>query len=114
MGSLLRRAHFESLRAAEAKNAATINQLKYRSRSCITGNIALGAWSRANTNGLRLVLYWLSTGTTPSCNIPENRDGDKTIFHIHVGHVPAEVSLLHVQASSSPGLCVAAAEQAAT
>ena len=27
MGSLLRRAHFESLRAAEAKNAATINQL---------------------------------------------------------------------------------------
>ena len=47
MGSLLRRAHFESLRAAEAKNAATINQLKY-SRSCITGNIALGAWSREN------------------------------------------------------------------
>ena len=42
MGSLLRRAHFESLRVAEAKNAATINQLKYRSRSCITGNIALG------------------------------------------------------------------------
>ena len=48
MGSLLRRAHFESLRAAEAKNAATINQLKYRTRSCITGNIALGAWSGAN------------------------------------------------------------------
>ena len=47
MGSLLRRAHFESLRAAEAKNAATINQLKYRSRACITGNRALGAWSRA-------------------------------------------------------------------
>ena len=46
MGSLLRRAHFESLRAAEAKNAATINQLKYCSRSCITGNIALGVWSR--------------------------------------------------------------------
>ena len=45
MGSLLRRAHFESLRAAEAKNAATINQLKYRSRPCITGNVALGAWS---------------------------------------------------------------------
>ena len=41
-GSLLRRAHFESLRAAEAKNAATINQLKYRSRSCIMENIALG------------------------------------------------------------------------
>ena len=39
MGRLLRRAHFESLRAAEAKNAATIN---YRSRSCITGYIALG------------------------------------------------------------------------
>ena len=39
-GSLLRRAHFESLRAAEAKNAATINQLKYRSRSCITGNMS--------------------------------------------------------------------------
>ena len=37
-------AHFESLRAAEAKNSATINQLKYRSRSCITANIALGAW----------------------------------------------------------------------
>ena len=36
MGSLLRRAHFESLRAAEAKNSATINQLKYRSRLCIT------------------------------------------------------------------------------
>ena len=48
MGSLLLRAHFESLRAAEAKNSATINQLKYRSRSCITANIALGAWSRAN------------------------------------------------------------------
>ena len=48
MGSLLWRAHFESLRAAEAKNSATINQLKYRSRSCITENIALGAWSRAN------------------------------------------------------------------
>ena len=48
MGSLLRRAHFESLIAAEAKNSATINQLKYRSRSCITENIALGAWSRAN------------------------------------------------------------------
>ena len=28
--SLLWRAHFESLRAAEAKNVATINQLKYR------------------------------------------------------------------------------------
>ena len=48
MGSLLRRAHFESLIAAEAKNSATINQLKYCSRSCITENIALGAWSRAN------------------------------------------------------------------
>ena len=48
MGSLLRRAHFESLIAAEAKNSATINQLKYRSRSCITENIALGAWSREN------------------------------------------------------------------
>ena len=48
MGGLLRRAHFESLRAAEAKNTAKINQLKYRSRSCITGNIALGMWSRAN------------------------------------------------------------------
>ena len=48
MGSLLRRAHFESLRAAEAKNSATINQLKYCSRSCITANIALGAWSREN------------------------------------------------------------------
>ena len=47
-GSLLWTAPFQSLRAAEAKNAATINQLKYRSRSCITGNIALGAWSRAN------------------------------------------------------------------
>ena len=46
MGSLLRRAHFESFRAAETKNSATINQLKYRSRSCITANIALGAWSR--------------------------------------------------------------------
>ena len=48
MGSLLRRAHFESLRAAEAKNSATINQLKYRTHSYITENIALGAWSRAN------------------------------------------------------------------
>ena len=47
MGSLLRRAHFESLRAAEAKNTATINQLKYCSRSCIMGNIVLGVWSRA-------------------------------------------------------------------
>ena len=68
MGSLLWRAHFESLRAAEAKNAATINQLKYYSRSCITGNIALGAWSRANKalgcascfigSRLRLVQYF--------------------------------------------------------
>ena len=32
-GRLPRRAYFESLRAAEAKNAATINQLKYRSHS---------------------------------------------------------------------------------
>ena len=50
MGSLLRRsrAHLESLRAAETQNSATINQLKYRSRSCITENIALGAWSREN------------------------------------------------------------------
>ena len=46
-GSLPRRAYFESLRAAEAKNAATINQLKYRSRSCIMENIALGACSAA-------------------------------------------------------------------
>ena len=44
-GSLPRRAYFESLRAAEAKNVATIN---YRSRSCIMENIALGAWSQAN------------------------------------------------------------------
>ena len=47
-GSLPRRAYFESLRAAEAKNAATINQLKYRSRSCFMENVALGAWSRVN------------------------------------------------------------------
>ena len=47
-GQLTSETHFESLRAAEAKNSATINQLKYRSRSCITENIALGAWSRAN------------------------------------------------------------------
>ena len=47
-GRSLWRADFKSLRAAEAKNVATINQLKYRSRSCITGNIALGAWSREN------------------------------------------------------------------
>ena len=47
-GSLLRRAHFESLRVAEAKTVATINQYKYRTRSCITKNIALRAWSRAN------------------------------------------------------------------
>ena len=44
-GSSLRRAHFKSLRAAEAKNAAAIN---HRSRSYIMENIALGAWSRAN------------------------------------------------------------------
>ena len=42
MGSLLRRAHLESLRAAEAKNSSTINQLKYRSCSCITANMARG------------------------------------------------------------------------
>ena len=47
-GSLPRRAYFESLKAAEAKNAATISQLKYRSRPCIMENIALGAWSREN------------------------------------------------------------------
>ena len=48
MGSLLRRANFELLRVAEVTNAATINQLKYRSHSCIMENIALGAWSLAN------------------------------------------------------------------
>ena len=62
MGSLLRRAHFESLRAAEAKNSATINQLKYRSRSCITENIALGAWSRANK---ALGCAWCFIGSRP-------------------------------------------------
>ena len=36
---------FESLRAAEAKNAATIN---YRYHSCIMENIVLRAWSREN------------------------------------------------------------------
>ena len=45
MGSLFLRAHFISLRAAEAKNVATIN---HHSRSCIMENIALGAWSLAN------------------------------------------------------------------
>ena len=83
-GSLPRRAYFESLRAAEAKNAATINQLKYRSHSFIIENIALGAWSRANKalgyascfgsrprpRAIRLVLFWVST--TPSCNISRN------------------------------------------
>ena len=44
-GSLPQRAYFELSRAAEAKNAATINQLKYPSRSCIIENIALRAWS---------------------------------------------------------------------
>ena len=34
-GSLLRRAHFESLRAAEAKNAATINHLTSKRRSVL-------------------------------------------------------------------------------
>ena len=33
---------FERLKKKKKK------KLKYRSRSCITGNIALGAWSRAN------------------------------------------------------------------
>ena len=46
-GSLPRIAYFESLRAAEAKNAVTINQLKYLSRSCFMEDLALGAWSRA-------------------------------------------------------------------
>ena len=34
-GSLLRRAHFESLRAAEAKNAATINHLMSKRQSVL-------------------------------------------------------------------------------
>ena len=34
-GSLLRRAHFESLRAAEAKNAATINHLTSKRQSVL-------------------------------------------------------------------------------
>ena len=72
MGSLLRRAHFESLIAAEAKNSATINQLKYRSRSCITENIALGAWSRAPamapipTHALKNNLQYNDNERTPS------------------------------------------------
>ena len=53
-GQLTSESPFESLRAAEARNSATINQLKYRSRLCITENIALGAWSRTN-NRLRHV-----------------------------------------------------------
>ena len=71
MGSLLRRAHFESLRAAEAKNSATINQLKvpfslmhygkYSTRGVVSGKLS---------TRLRLVLYWLST--IPSCNICRN------------------------------------------
>ena len=69
MGSLLRRAHLESLRAAEAKNAATINQLKYRSRSCITGNIALGAWSRAN-KALGCASYFIGSRPRPRAIFP--------------------------------------------
>ena len=69
-GSLLRRAHFESLRMAEAKNATTINQLKYRSRLCISENIALGAWSRAN-KALGCASCFIGS-TTPSCNILRN------------------------------------------
>ena len=82
-GSLLRRTHFESLRAAEAKNAATINQLKYRSRSCITGNIALGAWSRA----LGCVLM-LQSGSTASCRFRQQgvlRHRPPTLHPVRLG-----------------------------
>ena len=83
MGSLLRRAHFESLRAAEAKNSATINQLKYRSRSCITANIALGAWSRA----IFAVMHSHGTLTSIYCMKPPNIKAPKcTLFSRVKGH----------------------------
>ena len=92
MGSLLRRAHFESLRAAEAKNSATINQLKYRSRSCITANIALGYAATYNNSPnvkapkctLFFIQYFIfqgqrSQGITGLATAPsEHRDGQLT------------------------------------
>ena len=62
MGSLLRRVHFESLRAEKAKNTATIHQLKYCSRSCITENIPLGERSRQNKE---LGYAWCFIGSRP-------------------------------------------------
>ena len=86
--SLLRRAHFESLRAAEAKNAATINQLKYRSRSCITPNIALGAWSRAN-KALGCASCFIVSRPHP-CAIfaVMHSHGTLTSIYVHVEDIP--------------------------
>ena len=84
MGSLLRRAHFESLRAAEAKNAATINQLKYRSRCCVTGNIALGAWSRV----LGCASCFIGSRPRPRAIFPVmHSHGTLTSIYIYWSHI---------------------------
>ena len=94
MGSLLRRAHFESLRAAEAKNAATINQLKYRSRSCITGNIALGAWSRAN-KALGCASCFIGSRPRPRAIFPVmHSHGTLTSIYILCAHTVIHVYIL--------------------
>ena len=84
MGTLLRRAHFESLRVAEAKNSAIINQLKYRSRSCITENIALGAWSRANKT-LGCTSCFIGSRPHPRAIFPVmHSHGTLTSIYVHV------------------------------
>ena len=97
-GSLLWRAHFESLRVAEAKNAATINRLMSKRRSVlyfpnstllsrvkghkgspvlprllqsiVMGSLLRRAHFGAWSRANKGLGYWLST--TPSCNISRN------------------------------------------
>ena len=64
-GSLLRRAHFESLRAAEAKNAATINHLMSKRQSVSKQYFIIQGQRSQGLTGL---------ATAPS----EHRDGQLT------------------------------------
>ena len=49
-----------------------------------------------------------------SCCMQKSAIAIKSILHLHVGHMSTEISLLHLQASSSLGFCIASAEQEAT
>ena len=74
-GQLTSESQFQIVESSRSyTNAATINQLKYRSRTCITGNIALRQWSLANK----------ALGCT-SCFIA-SRPHPRAIFYIMHSH----------------------------